>query len=212
MGKIWYYVSWGIFWLCRNLQIRKRELTQVKKQKANSSQNLWLWLLKFDRIPKEISFLLSYLLCCMLVISSVQFGHSVVSDSLQPRGLQYAKFPCPSPSPRAYSNSCPSSQWCYPTISSSVVPFSSCLQSFSASGSFPMSQFFPSGGQSIGVSASAPVLPMNVQDWFPLGWTSLISLQSKELSRVFSNTTRFTHQHWCHCSHKCHYILFLLFC
>ena len=170
-------LSWGIFWLPRNLQIRKREFTQVKKQKATSNQNLCFWLLKFNRIPKEISFLLSYLLCRMLVISSVQFSHSVMSDSLQPHGLQHARFPCPSPSPRAYSNSCPSSQWCHPTISSSVIPFSSCLQSFSASGSFPMNQFFPSGCQSIGVSASTSVLPMNIQDWFPLGWTSLISLQ-----------------------------------
>ena len=103
--------------------------------------------------------------------------------------LQYTRLPCPSLTPGAYSNSCPLSRWCHPTISSSVFPFSSCLQSFPASGSFPMSQFFPSGGQSIGVSASASVLPMNIQDWFPLGWTGWISLQSKGLSRVFSNTT-----------------------
>ena len=101
--------------------------------------------------------------------SSVQFSHSVMSDSLQPHGLQHARLPCPSSTPRAYSNSCPSSQWCHPTISSSVVPFSSHLQSFPASGSFLVSQFFPSGGQSIGVSASASVLTMNTQDWFPLG-------------------------------------------
>ena len=100
-----------------------------------------------------------------------QFSHSVVSDSLQPHGLQQAKLPCPSPTSRAYSNSSPSSWWCHPTISSSVIPFSSCLQSFPGSGSFPVSQFFASGGQSIGASASAPVLPMNIQDWFPLGWT-----------------------------------------
>ena len=97
-----------------------------------------------------------------------------MSDCLWPHGLQHARFPCPSPSPRAYSNSCPSSQWCHPTISSSVIPFSSCLQSFSASGSFPMNQFFPSGCQSIGVSASTSVLPMNIQDWFPLGLTGWI--------------------------------------
>ena len=97
--------------------------------------------------------------------------------------------PCPSPTPRAYSNSFLSHWWCHPTISSSVVPFSSCLQSFPASGSFPMSQFFTSGGQSIGVSASASILPINIQDWFPLGWTGWISLQSKRLSRVFSNIT-----------------------
>ena len=105
-----------------------------------------------------------------------------------------ARLPCPSPSPRACSNSCPSSQWCHPTISFSVIPFSSCLQSFPASGSFPMSQFFTTGGQSIGVSASASVLPMNIQDWFPLGLTGVISLQSTGLSRVFSNTTVQKHQ------------------
>ena len=107
-------------------------------------------------------------------------------DSFRPHGLQHARAPCPSPTPGVYSNSCPLSGWCHPTISSSVIPFSSCLQSFPASGSFPMSQFFTSGGQSVVVSASASVLPMNIQDWFPLGW---ISLQSKGLSRIFSNTT-----------------------
>ena len=106
-------------------------------------------------------------------ISSVQFSCSVMSDSLHPRWLQHARLPCPSPTPRACSNSCPSSEWCHPTISSSVVPFPSCLQSFPASGSFPKSQFFVSGGQSIGVSASALVLPMNIQDLFPLGLTGL---------------------------------------
>ena len=124
-------------------------------------------------------------------ISSVQFSHSVMSNFLQPHGLQHARPPCPSPTPRVYSNSCPLSPWCHPTISSSVVPFSSHLQSFPASGSFPMSQFFASGGQSIGVSGAASVLPMNIQDWFPLGWSGWISLQSKGLSRVFSNTTVF---------------------
>ena len=112
-----------------------------------------------------------------------------MSDSLWPHGLQHARPPCPSPTPRVYSNSCPLSRWCHPTISSSVIPFSSCLQSFPASGSFLMSQLFASGSRSIGVSASAPVLPMNIQDWFPLGWTGWISLLSKGLSRVFSNTT-----------------------
>ena len=111
-----------------------------------------------------------------------------------PHGLQHARLPCPSSTPRVCSNSYPSSQWCHPTISSSVVPFSSCLQSFPASGSFPRSQSFPSGGQSIRGSASALVLPMNIQDWFPLGLTGLISLQSKGLSRVFSNTTVQKHQ------------------
>ena len=106
---------------------------------------------------------------------SVQFSSSVMSDSLQPHGLQHARLACPSLSPEVCSNSCPLSQWCHPTISSSVVPFSSCLQSFPVSGSFPVSHFFPSGGQSVGVSASASVLPMNIQDWFPLGLTGLIS-------------------------------------
>ena len=104
-------------------------------------------------------------------------------------GLQHARLPCPSPSPRACSNSCPLSWWCHPTLSSSVVPFPACLQPFSASEFFPMSQFFASGGQSIGVSASASILPMNIQGLFLLGWTGWISLQSKGLSRVFSNTT-----------------------
>ena len=122
-------------------------------------------------------------------INLVQFSHSDVSDSLRAHGLQHARAPCPSPTPRAYSNSCPSCWWRYPTISSSVIPFSSCLQSFPASGSFQMSQFFASGGQSTGVSASALVLPVNIQDWFPLGLTGLISLQSNRLSRFFSNTT-----------------------
>ena len=117
--------------------------------------------------------------------SSLQFSRSVVSDSLRPHGLQHARRPCPSPTPGACSNSCPSSRWCHPTISSSIV-LSSCLQSFPASGSFPMSQFFASGSQSTGVSASTSVLPMNTQDWFPLGWTGWTSLQSKGPSRVFS--------------------------
>ena len=115
-------------------------------------------------------------------------------NSLQPHGLQHASLPCPSPTPRAYSNSCPLSQWCHLTISSSVISFSSCLQSFSASCSFEVSQFFASGGQRIGISTSTSVLPMNIQDWFPLGWTGWISLQSKGLSRVFSNTT--VHHTW----------------
>ena len=123
----------------------------------------------------------------------VQFSYSVVSDdSLRPHGLQHASLSWPSTSPRACSNLCPSSQWCHPTISSSEVPFSSCFQSFPASGSFLISQLFTSGGQSIGASAS--VLPMNIQGWFPLGLTGLISLQSKGLSRVFSNTKVQKHQ------------------
>ena len=127
------------------------------------------------------------------ITSLVQFSRSVVSDSLQPHGLQKARPPCPSPTPRVYSNSCPLSWWCHPTISSSVSPFSR-LQSFSASGSFQMSQLFAWGGQSFRVSASASVLPMNIQDWFPLGWTGWICLQSKGLSRVLSSTTVQKHQ------------------
>ena len=122
------------------------------------------------------------------------FSCSVVPDCLQPHGLQHARLPCPSPSPGVCSNSCPLSQWCHLTISSSVIPFSSHLQSFPASGSFQMSQFFVSGGQSIRVSASASVLEMNIQDWFPLGLTGLISPQSKGLSRVFSNNIIQKHQ------------------
>ena len=120
--------------------------------------------------------------------SILLFSCSVVANSLWPHGLQHTRPPCSSPSPGACSNSCPLSQWCHPAISSSVVPFSSCPQSLPASGSFPMSQLFASGGQSIGVSALASVLPMNIQDWFPLGWTGLIFFLSKGVSRVSSNT------------------------
>ena len=129
-----------------------------------------------------------------LQFSSVQFSCSVVSDSLRPHEPQHTRPPCPSPTPGVYPNPCPSSRWCLPSISSSVVPFSSCPRSFPASESFPMSQLFAWGGQSIGVSASTLVLPMNTQYWFPLEWTSWISLQSKGLSRVFSNTTVQKHQ------------------
>ena len=122
------------------------------------------------------------------------FSHSVVSDSLQPHGLHHARLPCPSLSPRVCSNSCALRWWYHPTILSSVVPFSSCFQSFPASGSFPMSQFFASSGQSIGTLDSSLVLSMNVQGWLPSGWTGWISLQSKEPSRVFSNTTVQKHQ------------------
>ena len=126
--------------------------------------------------------------------SSVQFSCSVVSDSLQPHESKHAKPPCPSPTPRVHPNSCPLSRWCYPTISSSVIPFSSCPQSLPASGSFLMSQLFTWGSQNIGISASTSVLPMNTQDWSPLEWTGWISLQLKGLSRVFSNTTVQKHQ------------------
>ena len=130
----------------------------------------------------------------MRSFSSVQFSRSVVSDSLQPHESQHARPPCPSPTPRVHSNSHPSNRWCHPAISSSVIPFSSCPQSLPTSESFPMSQVFTWGGQSIGVSALASVLPKNTQDWFPLEWTAWIYLQSKGLSGVFSNTTIQKHQ------------------
>ena len=165
-------------------------LEHISIQKLNSLEILNLCLdfirLTVGKVDSHIQVVLN--------ISSVQFSHSVMSNSSWPHGLQHARLPCPSPTPEACSNSCPLSWWCHPIISSSVVPFSSCLQSFPASGSFRKSQFFASGGQSIGVSALASVLPMNIQDWFPLGWTGWISLQSKGLSRVFSNTTVQKHQ------------------
>ena len=129
-----------------------------------------------------------------LLIYQYKFRHSVMSDSLRPHEPQHARLPCPPPTPGVYPNSRPLSWWCHPTVSSSAIPFSSCLQSFPTSGSFQMSQFFTSGGQSTGVSASMSVLPMNTQDWSPLGWTGWISLQSKGLSRAFSNTTVQKHQ------------------
>ena len=135
-----------------------------------------------------------YLKDCVAHIISVQFSPSVVSDSLWPHEPQHTRPLCPSPIPGVHPNPCPLSQWCHPTISSSVIPFASCPLSFPASGSFQMSQLFASGGQSIGVSASTSVLPMNTQDWPPLGWTCWISLQSKGLSRVFSNTIVQKHQ------------------
>ena len=127
---------------------------------------------------------------------SLQFSHSVMSNSLRPHEPQHARPPCPSPTPGVHPNPCPLSQWCHPTISSSIVLFSSCSQSFPASGSFQISQPFASGGQSIGVSASTSGLPMNTQDWSPLGWTGWISLQSKGLSRIFFNTTVQKHQYF----------------
>ena len=138
-------------------------------------------------MQKSITFSFKVCICCCSVAQSCL-------DALQLHGLQHAKLPCPSPSPRACSNSCPLSWWCHPTILSSLVPFCSCLQSFSASGSFSVSQLFTSGDFTSSIGASASVLPMNIQDWFPLGWTGLNSLQSKGLSRVFSNTTVQKHQ------------------
>ena len=127
-------------------------------------------------------------------IHSVQFSHSVMSDSLRPHEPQHTRHPCSAPTLGVYPSSCPLSRWCHPSILSSVIPFSSCPQSFPASGSFQMSQLFTLGGQSIGVSVTASVLPINIQDWFPLGWTGWISLQSKGLSRVLSNITVQKHQ------------------
>ena len=144
--------------------------------------------------------LVLYFLCfiksCVLwyLFMQVQFSRYVMSDSLWPHELKHTKPPCPSPTPRVHPNSCASSRWCHPAISFSVIPFSSCPKSLPASESFPMSQLFACGGQSIGVSASASVLPMNTQDWSPLGWTGWISLQSKGLARVFSSTTVQKHQ------------------
>ena len=150
---------------------------------------LCIWLRRFlDRMLCQLVFFRS------IWFSSVQFRHSVVSDSLWLHGLQHARPLCPSPTPGPYSNSCPLSRWCQPIISSTIIHFSSHLQPFPASESFQMSQFFTSGGQHIGVSASASVLPKNIQDSFPLGWTGWVSLLSKGLSRVFFNTTVQKHQ------------------
>jgi len=159
-------------------------LKKAEHQRINAFE-LWCW----KRLLRVL-----WLQGDQTSLSSVQFSRSVVSDSLRPHELQHARPPCPSPIPGVHSNSRPSSQWCHPAISSSVVPFSSCLQSLSASESFPMIQLFTSGGQSIGVSALVTVLPKNTQDWSPLRWTGWISLQSKGLSRVFSNTTVQKHQ------------------
>ena len=148
-----------------------------------------------NRLPIQVFYLFQlFFLNQKPRISSVYFSRSVMCNSLRPHGLQHARLPCPSPTPGAYSNSCPLSRWCHPTISSSVVPFSSCPQSFPASRSFPISQLFVSGSPSIGVSATTSVLPMNTQDWSPLGWNGWISSQSKGLSRVFSYTIVQKHQ------------------
>ena len=149
---------------------------------------LYPWL-NWQRVIWRVFFLPIYCIIILLLISC-----SVVSSSLWPYGLQHARLPCPSPTPEACSNSCPLSQWCHPSISSSVIPFSSCPQSFPASGSFSMWWLFATGGQNIGASASASAPPMNIQSWFPLGLTDLISLLSKELSRVSSSTIVWKHR------------------
>jgi len=167
---------------------------EVGSHQTANLPDLWLETCSLQKGEKHISIVKTPVCGVQLrqprpTDTPVQFSCSVMSNYLWPHGLQHTRPPCPSLTPRVCSNSCPLSWWYHPTISSSVIPFSSNLISFPASGSFPMSQFFASGGQSIAVSASASVLPMNIQDWFPLGWTGLISLQSKGLSRVFSNTT-----------------------
>ena len=160
---------------------------------------VWLFLLLTESWGEEessqlIEFFVVYLRFHTLRNTSVQYSPSVVSDSLRPHESQHTRTPCPSPIPRVHSDSCPSSQWCHAAISSSVIPFSSCPQSLPASGSFQMSQLFSSGGQSTGVSALASFLPKKSQDWSPSEWTGWISLQSRGLSRVFSNTTVQKHQ------------------
>ena len=179
----------GLTWLC-----------SVAAVTALFLQCLWLeikvCLLTRSKQNKKPPPKLIFIIVAVVVesSSSVQFSHSVMSNSLGPHESQHATPPCPSPTPRVYPNSCSSSRWCHPIISSSVIPFSSCPQSLPATGSFLMSQLFAWGGQSIAVSTSASILPMNTQQWSPLGWTGWISLQSKGLSRVFSNTTVQKHQ------------------
>ena len=165
--------------ICRLIAKESKEIINTKFRTAVTPRRREMW-----------SNRMSWTEC----FSSVQFSCSVVSNSLRPHESQHARPPCPSPTPRVHSNLHPSSRWCYPAISSSVVPFSSCPQSLPASKSFPMSQLFAWGGQSTGVSALASFLPKNTQDWSPSEWTGWISLQSKRLSRVFSNTTVQKHQ------------------
>ena len=177
-------------WLICREDIYKIKLTLHFK--PTPSRVTFLWHFSLSRI--RVEYARNRLLFLKQLLSSVQFSRSVLSDYLRPHESQHARPPCPSPTPGVDSNSCPLSRWCHPAISSSVVPFSSCPPSLPASGFFPMSQLFTWGGQSIGVSASASVLPMHTQDWSPSGWTGWISLQSKGPSRVFSNTTVQKHQ------------------
>ena len=183
-------------WFCLKRWLNYKQVFVWKRLAYIAWDNV-LWFIEWHLCKMQVELCTNFV--CLLQASCppktpVQFSGSVMSYSLQPHGLQHTRPPCPSLTPGVYPNSCPLSQYCHPTTSSSVIPFSSCLQSFPASGSFQMNQFFASGGQNIGVSASTSVLPMNIQDWFPLGWTGWISLQSKGLSRVFSNTTVQMHQ------------------
>ena len=180
----------GIYYLGSQTRFLASQADSLPSQLpfASNLQNLWLTLHGKRDFTDKIK---------LSILGGIQLSYSVMSDCLRPHGLQHARLPCLSPTPGACSNSCPFSQWCHWTISPSVVPFFSCLQSFPASGSFPMSQFFASSGQSIGTSASASVLAMNIQGWFCLGLTGLISLQSKGLLKVLSNTTVQKHQFFC---------------
>jgi len=191
MNQVYY-----AFWARIICQIMNKYITSGCTLFTNIRINATTNFLIYNFNNREISLQYVWLhLCVRYTFSqSVQFSQSVVSDSLWPHEPQNSRPPCPSPTPRVHQNPCPSSRWCHPTISPSVVPFSSCPQSFPALGSFPMSQLFSSGSKSIGVSSSISVLLMNTWDWSPLGWTGWISLQSKRLLRVFSNTTVQKHQ------------------
>ena len=185
--RMWFGVMGGPMWGRQHRwSVSKPNLGPLSHAPSNQPTDTGLWWRKLQHLLQGIK--------QGVLVGSVRFSSSVMSDSLGPHGLQHASLPHPSPTPGASSNSCPSSQWCHPTISSSVVPFSSCLQSFPSSGSFPVTQFFASGGQSIGASTSALVLPMNIQDWFPLGLTGLIFLQSKGFSRILSSITVWNYQ------------------
>ena len=191
---------WCKMWWDYSLYLLKRSKSWLFGYLCYDDNKL-IWS-KTDSASQRTNFMITYHLhkayhvpdATQSTFSSVQFSCSVMPCSLWPHEPQHARLPCPSPTPRVHPNPCPSSRWCHPTTLSSVIPFSSCPQSFPASGAFSMSQFFTTGGQSIGVSALAPVLSMNTQDWSPLGWIGWISLQSKGLSRVFSNTTVQKHQ------------------
>ena len=198
--SLFFFPTFRILWLEVKLQRRPTDIFSVHDLQDDSWENFFSSIYSEKILSRSFIFKrkkLEYSSISINLHMQHQFSCSVVSSSLWYHGLQHTRPPCPSPTPGHCSNSCPSGQWWHPNISSSVIPFSSCLQSFPASGSFPINQFFASGGQSIGVSASASVLPMNIKDWFPLGWTGWISLLSKGLSRVFSNSTLQKHQFFC---------------